>query len=86
MAKIKAITSASAATYPVIGTKCADAADFDPMLIPPATCADDESNNVRLLRCQEFWAAHPDFYEGRDSILASPLNGVYAGVVVGQIQ
>ena len=83
-AQVKAITSASPVTYPTIGTKCSDAADFDATLIPPPNCADDESNRVRLLRCQDFWAANPDFYEGRDSILASPLNGIYAGVVVGR--
>lgn len=82
--QIKAITSASAATYPATGTLCADAPGFDSTLIPPANCADDASNNVRLLRCQDFWAANPDFYEGRDSILASPINGIYSGVVVGR--
>ncbi len=82
--RVKAITSASVATYPTIGTLCADSPAFDASLIPPVNCADDASNKVRLLRCQEFWAANPEFYEGRDSILASPLNGIYAGVVIGR--
>jgi hypothetical protein len=81
---IKAITSASSAKYPAIGTKCSDTAGFDATLIPPPNCADDESNRVRLAQCEAFWKDNPDYYEGRDSILTAPVGGKIDGVVVGR--
>ena len=75
---IKAVTSASTAEYPAVGTGCTDASG-----IPPADCTDDLSNQKRLTMCQAFWDAHPDYYEGTDRVLTSPLNGVSHGNVDG---
>lgn len=52
--------------------------------IPHPTCTDDESNAVRLRRCQELWAeAGPNFYEGSDKVFTLPLNGNFYGLVEG---
>ncbi|MEO6774562.1 MAG: hypothetical protein ABI467_16355 [Kofleriaceae bacterium] len=75
---INAVTSASTAVYPAVGTDCSDANG-----IPPPTCTDAVSNQKRLAMCQAFWAANPDYYEGTDRILTSPLNGTAHGNVDG---
>ncbi|MEP6859557.1 MAG: hypothetical protein ABJE66_02995 [Deltaproteobacteria bacterium] len=75
---IKAVTSASTATYPAVGTDCSDANG-----IPPPACTDQVSNKRRLTMCQAFWAANPTYYEGSDRILTSPLNGDTHGNVDG---
>ncbi len=81
----KAVTSASPANYPAVGTVCADAdPNLDRSLIPPDTCTDDESNKIRRDVCNAFWAANPDFYEGTDRVLTEPLAGTYFGIVTGQ--
>lgn len=78
IAPIKAVTSASAAAYPAVGTSCQDANG-----IPPPDCTDDVSNQKRLAACQAFWKANPDYYEGTDRVLTSPLNGIAHGNVDG---
>lgn len=75
---IKAVTSVSTAVYPAVGTDCSDANG-----IPPPDCTDDVSNKRRLTLCQAFWAANPNYYEGTDRILTSPLNGIAHGNVDG---
>ena len=75
---IKAVTSASTAVYPAVGTDCADANG-----IPPANCTDAVSNQKRLSMCQAFWKANPAYYEGTDRILTAPLNGIAHGNVDG---
>ncbi|CAN5358535.1 hypothetical protein BH11MYX1_BH11MYX1_16620 [soil metagenome] len=75
---IKAVTSASPRTYGAVAADCAAAEG-----IPPATCTDDVSNERRLAACQQAWVADPDFYEGTDRVLTSPLNGTAAGNVDG---
>jgi len=77
-APIKAVTSASTAVYPAVGAGCADASG-----IPPRECTDDVSNQRRLAACQAFWKANPDYYEGTDRVLTSPLNGTAHGNVDG---
>lgn len=82
---LKAVTSASPAQYPAMGTTCADAnPSIDRSLVPPPTCTDDESNKIRLEVCNKFWAQNPDFYEGTDRVLTEPLGGTYFGIVTGQ--
>ncbi len=75
---IKAVTSASTANYPAVAADCA-AADG----IPPPSCTDEVSNQRRLEVCQKMWDANPDYYEGTDRVLTSPLNGTAAGNVDG---
>ncbi len=75
---IKAVTSASSSTYSPVAADCAAAEG-----IPPPECADDVSNERRLAACQQAWHADPDFYEGTDRVLTSPLNGTAAGNVDG---
>lgn len=80
----KAVTSASPANYPTVGTVCADTnPNLDRSLIPPDTCTDDESNKIRRDVCNTFWANNPDFYEGTDRVLTEPLAGTYFGIVTG---
>ncbi len=80
---LKAVTSYADFRYPAIGTQCANEAGVDRMLIPPATCADPESNALRLERCRLAWAANPEFYEGSDKVFTLPLNGRFFGMVEG---
>jgi hypothetical protein len=75
---IKAVTSASTSTYGAVGAACSDATG-----IPPPQCTDAVSNQRRLAACQAAWAADPDYYEGTDRILTSPLNGTAHGNVDG---
>ena len=75
---IKAVTSVSTAVYPAVGADCTDATG-----IPPPECTDDVSNKRRLTMCQAFWDANPNYYEGTDRILTSPLNGDAHGNVDG---
>ena len=77
-AGIKAITSASTASYPAVAANC-----DDPSAIPPPACTDDGSNVRRLAQCQQFWAANPDFFEGTDRVLTAPLSGITHGMVDG---
>jgi hypothetical protein len=86
---IRAITSASAGTYPAVAAKCVvDDPGGDPTLIPPPTCTDDESNKQRLTVCEAAWSASgsagPNYFEGTDRILTLPLNGTTYGVVTGR--
>lgn len=82
---LKAVTSASAAQYPAVGSVCAEGnPNIDRSLIPPITCTDDESNKIRFEVCNEFWSQNPDFYEGTDRVLTEPLGGTYFGIVTGQ--
>jgi hypothetical protein len=74
----KAITSVSAHAYPPVGAACAD-----PSGIPPSTCTDDTSNQRRLAICQAAWHNDPDYFEGTDRILTSPLAGTTHGFVDG---
>ncbi len=75
---IKAVTSASRSNYGLVAADCAAAEG-----IPPPQCTDDVSNERRLAACQEVWNADPDYYEGTDRVLTSPLNGTAAGNVDG---
>lgn len=77
-APIKAVSSASTAVYPAVGTSCMDANG-----IPPPDCTDEVSNQKRLSMCQAFWDKNRDYYEGTDRVLTSPLNGVAHGNVDG---
>ena len=59
---LKAVTSYADFRYPAIGTQCANEAGVDRMLIPPATCADPESNDRKLksgCRCTAMIAVEP---------------------------
>lgn len=80
---LKAVTSASPANYPAVGTLCGDSPSVDRSVLPPDTCIDDESNKIRLDVCNKFWAANPGFYEGTDRVLTEPLGGTYFGIVTG---
>lgn len=51
--------------------------------LPDPGCRDAVSNAQRLRRCENLWAAHPDFYEGSDKVFTLPLNGHYLGMVAG---
>jgi hypothetical protein len=77
---IKAVTSASPAIYPPVAAGCTGPANE----IPPATCTDDASNQLRLQLCQAAWKADPDLFEGTDRVLTTPLGGVTHGMVVGR--
>jgi hypothetical protein len=82
---LKAVTSASVVAYPAVGTQCVrNNPGVDMSLIPPSTCADDESNALRLQLCKKFWADNPDYYEGTDRVLTEPLAGNYYGIVLGR--
>lgn len=74
---VRAVTSASAATYGPIGTTCPGTGNE----FPASTCYDDASNQRRLALCQEAWKANPDLFEGTDRILTAPLNGATRGFV-----
>lgn len=76
---LRAVTSASAGNYPPVGSDCNDTSG-----IPPPTCIDDASNARRLAACQDAWSKNPDYYEGTDLVLTSPLNGTNHGLVDGQ--
>src|SRR5262245_60770385 len=76
---IKAVTSASVATYPNFAPDC----NGPDMLVPPPTCTDDASNARRLALCQTAWQADGNLFEGTDRVLTSPLNGVTHGMVDG---
>ena len=78
-AGIKVVTSASTAMYPALAGACVDSSG-----IPPPMCTDDTSNKIRLQKCQDFWKANPDYYEGTDRVLTQPLNGTAHGLVDGQ--
>ena len=79
MTGIRAITSASTATYPAVATSCNGPANE----IPPAMCTDDASNQRRLTLCQAAWSADPNLFEGTDRVLTAPLNGRTYGMVDG---
>jgi hypothetical protein len=76
---IRAVTSASTGNYPAVATDCTDTNG-----IPPPTCTDAASNQRRLDACQAFWKSDPDYYEGTDLVLTSPLNGVDHGMIDGE--
>jgi hypothetical protein len=76
---LKAVTSVSASSYPAVAPDCAG----EPGLIPPPTCTDPDSNLLRLTLCQAAWKADPNYYEGTDRVLTSPLNGTSDGMVDG---
>jgi len=78
-AGIKAVTSASTAVYPAVAAGCTGPAG----LIPPASCTDDASNQLRLTLCQAAWKADPNLFEGTDRVLTAPLGGVTRGTVDG---
>jgi len=76
---IRAVTSASAAVYPPVAAGCGGPADQ----LPPTTCTDLASNQLRLKLCQAAWHADPDLFEGTDRVLTVPLGGVTHGMVDG---
>jgi len=76
---IHAVTSASAGNYPPLASDCTDTSG-----IPPPTCTDTDSNARRLAACQAYWKSDPNYYEGTDRVLTSPLNGVSHGMVDGE--
>jgi hypothetical protein len=75
---IRVVTSASAKTYPPVAADC-----NDPTMLPPPACTDPASNSRRLEMCQAAWKADPDYFEGTDRVLTSPLDGVTHGFVDG---
>lgn len=75
---LKVVSGASTATYPAVAADCT-ATDG----IPPAMCTDEASNKRRLDMCQAFWKANPEYFEGTDRVLTSPLNGTTHGMVDG---
>jgi len=77
---LRAVTSASTATYPMIASSCTGPSDQ----IPPAMCTDDASNKLRLALCQAAWKADPKLWEGTDRVLTAPLNGVTHGMLLLQ--
>lgn len=89
--QVKAVTSFSDVLPPGVhpdfqmagmGTPCvADGGPTD--LIPPINCIDDESNEVRLALCEEFWARYPNYYQGNDKTFTLPRNGSWYGAVNG---
>jgi hypothetical protein len=76
---MKAVTSASTTDYPAVAPDCNGEAG----LIPPPTCTDDPSNQLRLSLCEAAWKADPTYFEGTDLVLTSPLNGTTHGFVDG---
>jgi hypothetical protein len=78
IAGVHAVTSASTGNYPALAADCTDTTG-----IPPPTCMDDASNARRLAACQAYWKSDPNYYEGTDRVLTSPLNGVSHGMVDG---
>jgi hypothetical protein len=75
---VHAVTSASAGNYPALAADCTDTNG-----IPPPMCMDTDSNARRLAACQAYWKSDPNYYEGTDRVLTSPLNGVSHGMVDG---
>src|ERR1700759_4333772 len=55
---IVAVTSAWTSTYPAVAADC----NGPPEQIPPPTCTDDASNQLRLKLCQAAWKADPDLW------------------------
>jgi hypothetical protein len=78
-AGIKVVSSASTSTYPAVSAGCTGPQDQ----IPPPSCTDEASNQLRLRLCQAAWKADPDLFEGTDRVLTAPLNGVTRGTVLG---
>jgi hypothetical protein len=78
---LRAVTSASTATYPMIASSCSGPPDQ----IPPSTCMDDASNKLRLQLCQTAWNTDPDLWEGTDRVLTAPLHGVTHGMLLLQM-
>lgn len=58
-------------------------ANFDRSKIPAPSCILDESNALRLERCEAYAAEFPDYYEGSDLVFTLPLNGRFFGAVNG---
>ena len=77
---MKAVTSVSSTAYPAVATGCTGPTDQ----LPPATCTDEASNQLRLALCQATWRSDPNLFEGTDRVLTAPLNGVTRGFVVGK--
>ncbi|MGE5185796.1 MAG: hypothetical protein ACM31C_27235 [Acidobacteriota bacterium] len=75
---IKVVSSASNYSYPPVAVDCIGPG------IPPPTCIDTASNQRRLQQCQDFWHSDPNYFEGTDRVLTSPLNGVTHGMVDGE--
>ena len=75
---LRAVTSASPATYPAVASDCHGPSNQ----IPPPSCSDNESNQRRLALCQAAWNADKDLWEGTDRVLTSPLHGVTRGMVL----
>jgi hypothetical protein len=75
---IKVISSASNYGYPAVAVDCIGPG------IPPPTCTDSASNQRRLQMCQDFWGKDPNYFEGTDRVLTSPLDGVTHGMVDGE--
>lgn len=50
---------------------------------PPAYCLGDDSSAERRALCEDFWAEHPNRYEGSDKVFTLPLAGKWIGAVDG---
>ena len=74
---IAVVSSASSVTYPAMDADCTGTG------IPAVTCTDEASNKRRLAQCQKIWASDPQFFEGTDRILVSPLAGTTYGMIDG---
>jgi hypothetical protein len=81
--KVFAVVDASNAQYGPSETACVDDSPVDETKFPPPKCTGDKANALRLKLCKEFWAAHPDLYEGSDKVFTLPLNGHFRGIVEG---
>ena len=75
---LRAVTSASTATYPMMATGCNGPSEQ----IPPPECIDDASNKLRLQLCQAAWKENPNLWEGTDRVLTAPLAGTTYGMVL----
>ncbi len=75
---LKVVSGATVATYPAVASSCTDTSG-----IPPPMCTDSDANARRLASCQAFWKANPEYFEGTDRVLTSPLAGVTHGMVDG---
>jgi hypothetical protein len=80
---LKAVTSVSAKEpYMDVGV-ASDCSGAEADKIPPPMCMDNDSNKRRLAVCSQIWKDNPDYYEGTDRVLVTPLDGTTYGFVDG---
>jgi hypothetical protein len=74
---LKVLGSASPNRYPNVDASCTGTG------LPPPECTEPEANARRLAVCNTSWGKDRDLWEGTDTILSTPLNGLSFGFVVG---